>query len=176
MIIVGDNLRGLIEQHNICNEQSFDEFSITLTLGNNVFRATSGDTSSVTYDQQDVAMHFQEDSVAPSGLMLAPRDAVLACSAEKITMPLGYMGLVQTKGTLARLFTTAFAADSQVEPGYSGRITLELVNHAPFTVILPPGSSVAQLFILRCSTSSTKRYAGRYQNAEGPTLSRPRAR
>ena len=138
MIIVGDNLRGLIEQHGICDEKCFDEFSITLTLGNSVFRATSDDASLVTYDQQDVEMHFQEGSVAPPGLTLAPRDAVLACSAEKITMPLGYMGLVQTKGTLARLFTTAFAADSQVEPGYSGRITLELVNHAPFTVILPP--------------------------------------
>jgi deoxycytidine triphosphate deaminase len=87
-------------------------------------------------------------------------------------MPNGFFGLIQTKGTLARLFVSATCNDGQVEPGYKGKLTLELMNFSNYQVDLPIGCEVAQLFIFQCSGETVNPYAGKYQAATGPTLPR----
>ena len=98
---------------------------------------------------------------------------MLACSSQNITMPLGYIGFVQTKGTLARLFVAAHCADAQIEPGFSGKVTLELMNQSPFDIAIPVGANIAQIYIMRCSTDNSKPYNGKYQRCEIPTLPLP---
>jgi len=63
-------------------------------------------------------------------------------------MPLGYIGFVQTKGTLARLFVAAHCTDVQIEPGFSGKVTLELMNQSPFDIAIPVGANIAQIYIM----------------------------
>lgn len=118
------------------------------------------------YDRDAV---FDPQETVGDGVRLAPGDRVLACSEQDYTMPTGYFGLVQTKGSLARLFVSATCNDGQIEPGYTGRITLELANTGACEVILPVGANVAQLFLFRCSMDAAP-YAGRYQGATGPTV------
>jgi len=105
-------------------------------------------------------------------LTIEPGKQVLAASDGIFKMPLGYFGIVQTKGTLARLFVTATCNDGQVEPGFDGFITLEIVNLSPWKISIPLKETVAQLFIFKCSSTITKKYQGRYANTSrlGPTL------
>ncbi len=84
-------------------------------------------------------------------------------------MPVEYFGLVQTKGSLARLFISATCNDGQIEPGFKGKITLELANFGNAEIQIPLGETIAQMFLFRCTTAA-KPYAGRYQNADEPTL------
>jgi len=82
---------------------------------------------------------------------------------------LGYFGLVQTKGSLARLFVSVTCCDGQIEPGYNGKVTFEMVNLGPNIVKIPIGAKIAQTYVVRCSSRVTPAYAGKYQGATGPT-------
>lgn len=104
--------------------------------------------------------------------VLPPRGCVLSCSVERISMPLDVMGFVQTKGSIARGFVTAHLCDGQIDPGFSGKITLEIVNFSEFYYNLRPGMPIAQLFLYYLSSKVPVGYNGRYQNAGTPTAMR----
>jgi dCTP deaminase len=175
MLIVGENLRSLCAQHGICPAASFDQTSLTLTLDNVIFVPKTSERP-FSYPFDNAEDFFERRTLARTGtVLLTPMAAVLACSSESINMPAGYFGLLQTKGSLARLLVSAHASDGQVDPGYSGKITFELLSHAPFSVSLEVGSSIAQLFVFKCSSESAI-YAGRYQGAMEPTLFKPTRR
>lgn len=173
MIIVSDNLIGIARSLEICSPVLVEDFSIQIKLDRQIRRlqAPSNDLPPIQYESpiKHSSYYCEPEKVAES-LVLSPHECVLACSQDIYRMPLGYFGLIQTKGSLARMFVSATANDGQVEPGYVGRVTLELINHSPFSVALRPGAVVAQLFILRCSSEASKPYSGRYQGATGPTL------
>lgn len=173
MIVVSDNLAGIAKSFNICNLNLIEEFSIQIKLDRQIRRlqTPSNDLSPINYGSTiDHAAYFCDSEQIADSLILGPRECVLACSQDIYKMPKGYFGLIQTKGSLARMFVSATANDGQVEPGYSGKITLELINHSPFSVALRPGAAVAQMYIMRCSSEVSKPYSGRYQGATGPTI------
>ncbi|RZM73949.1 deoxycytidine deaminase [Pseudoalteromonas rubra] len=172
MVVVGDNLKGLIRAKDICDEELFDEFSIKIKLDRTVFRLTPQEKKTIRYGAQTVEEYYKEETLE-SELLLRPGECVLACSSQIITMPLGYIGFVQTKGTLARLFVAAHCADAQIEPGFSGKVTLELMNHSLFDISIPVGANIAQVYVMRCSTDNSKAYKGKYQSSEKPTLPLP---
>jgi dCTP deaminase len=105
-----------------------------------------------------------------------PGTCVLGCTLEHIRMPLGLMGFIQTKGTIARGFVVVHLCDGQVDPGFEGCITLELVNLSNINYILRPGIPIAQLFVHRLSEEAKRGYSGRYQSSYGPTAMRGEAR
>ncbi|WP_158770945.1 deoxycytidine deaminase [Paraglaciecola sp. L1A13] len=173
MVVVGENLKGLIQASQICSDDLFDEFSIKVNLNRIVFRLNPDKNEPIKYGAQSVDEYYKEEELTGGDLTLASGECVLACSAQDINMPLGYIGFVQTKGTLARLFVAAQCADAQIEPGFSGRVTLELMNQSPFDVVIPVGASIAQIYIMRCSTDNSKPYNGKYQKSGLPTLPLP---
>jgi dCTP deaminase len=106
----------------------------------------------------------------PDGsILFPPGAALLACSVEIISMPLDTMGFIQTKGSLARGFIMAHMCDGQIDPGYCGKVTLELVNLGNVTYRLTYGMAIAQLFIMRLASKLDHGYDGRYQDSAGPT-------
>lgn len=115
---------------------------------------------------------FPQKKEIEENLVLKPGQQIITCSQHKYIIPLDYFGLVQTKGTLARLFVQATCNDGQVEPGFEGFITLEIVNMSPWTIELPAGSEIAQMYIIKCSNTASKAYHGRYTEASkaGPSL------
>jgi dCTP deaminase len=146
MFIVGENLRSLISGHSICSETSFDGSSISVKLGPIIFKPAKPRGRKIKYGLHEVDDLYEKTHLDSGELLLRPKDCVLACSSERINMPLGYIGFIQTKGTLARMFVITHCADPQIDPGFCGKITLEIVNLSPFEVVLPVGSPVAQLF------------------------------
>jgi dCTP deaminase len=173
MVVVGDNLKGLVQSKKICDKDLFDEFSIKVKLDSTIFRLDSNIDKTIKYGSHPVDEYYKKEKLENGELVLAPGECVLACSSQNVNMPLGYIGFVQTKGTLARLFVAAHCADSQIEPGFSGRVTLELMNQSPFKIAIPVGSNIAQIYIMRCSTDNSNTYNGKYQNSEIPTLPLP---
>ena len=134
-------------------------------------KAAQGKINTVTYAKgMDATVLFDELTDSGHSIELSPNDKILACSDVTYKMPSGYFGLIQTKGTLARLFVSCTCNDGQVEPGYHGKITLEVSNQSNYNVVLPVGSEVAQMFIFKCSGDADGLYAGKYQGANAPTL------
>lgn len=173
MLVVSDNLRGIVKSFKACKVDLVEEFSLKIEMDRVVRRMRDTPTSDapVRYDSHyDPDAYFEPEEHLAGELILKPRQNALVCSRETYYMPPGYFGLVQTKGSLARLFVTATANDGQVEPGYRGKITLELSNHATFPVAISPGHNIAQIFVFRCSSEVERPYDGKYQGATAPTL------
>ncbi|HEX4808659.1 MAG TPA: hypothetical protein VH325_07010 [Bryobacteraceae bacterium] len=175
-MIIGDNLRALIEQHGIVETRDacFDETSISLRLDAQITRIDPPEGVVLTYGEPIPSEYVRESHITTGqGVVLGPRDALLACSLEHIHIPLGYFGLLQTKGSLARLFVALNCCDGQVEPGFKGKITFEICNQSKFSVRLFPRQTVGDLFIFKVSTRQVKPYSGRYQSASKPTIQLP---
>lgn len=152
-------------------ESAYDQFSLTLTLDGNVMRFKE-DVGTIIYGSE-VDQDLVEDISIPNGYELKPGQAILACSSEVVRMPTGYIGFLQTKGSLARLFITIQCCDAQVESGYNGKVTFEICNMGTATIKLLPGVPVGQLYIFKTSSKEIA-YAGKYNHATKPTISNNR--
>jgi dCTP deaminase len=173
MLIVGKNLSELARHHEVCDLQLVEEFSIKIRLGRDYFRPKTDTADPVVYEvHPNPSALFTEKQTIVQNLSLAPNDCVIACSYSAYKIPLDHFGFVQTKGTLARMFVQATCNDGQIEPGFEGHITLEIVNLSPWTVELPRNSEIAQLFLIKTSTPVQLGYRGRYCGGAktGPTL------
>lgn len=173
MLVVSNNLLGIVNEYGICSPNLVEEFSIGVRLHGLTRRARAGASEPIVFGHPYIEEdYFEPLTTVERDLELWPGQSVLGCSSDRYEMPAGYFGLLQTRGSLARLFVAATCNDGQVEPGYEGRITLEITNHGRLPVIIPVGSRIAQLFLFRCTTEAHQPYAGRYQGANEPTLAR----
>lgn len=171
MVIVGRQLLALNRQYKIVNRELVlpeEDFSLNLSI-DPVVKRYKVSNQELIYGQEIPAELISEERIREAYLTLEPSSVVLGCSLEIVSMPIGYLGLVQTKGSLARMFISATCCDGQVEPGYTGKVTFELVNLGTNTIKIPIGAKIAQAYIFRCSSRDTPAYEGKYQGATGPT-------
>lgn len=172
MIVIEKGLEQLSEQYSICERLLIDEYSLKIQLGEHYY-VPQPQSENIVYGAHPPPKEiFSERRTAKQNLILEPGAQIIACSKHIYNMPVNYLGIVQTKGTLARLFVQATCNDGQVEPGFNGYITLELVNLSPWVVEIPVGSDVAQLYLMKCSSPAMKAYNGRYAEMalQGPTI------
>ena len=107
-----------------------------------------------------------------STLEFPPNARLLASSYEQVNIPLDLIGFIQTKGTIARGFVMVHLCDAQIDPGFSGNITFELINLSGFCYQLSPKMEIASLFLNQLTSEVRDGYRGRYQYADGPTSMR----
>lgn len=172
MVITEINLKELVEQYNIVPSPSIDQFSITLHLDHTIKQYNYQLEHIVTYGEKIGRESILTTEIA-SEYILKSGQSILACSSENVIMPQGYIGFLQTKGSLARLFVTIHCCDGQIEPGFSGRVTFEICNMGNMNVRLLPNAPVAQLFIFKCS-SNKEAYNGQYNKSQSPTYCNPK--
>lgn len=172
MVVTEVNLEELVEQYNIVPMSSVDQFSITLHLSRVIRLYNHQKEHIVTYGEQ-----LSNDNISTVEItneyILQSGQSILACSSEEVNIPKGYIGFLQTKGSLARLFITVHCCDGQIEPGFSGHITFEICNIGHLNVRFLPNVPVAQLFIFKCS-SDNEEYKGQYNKSDKPTYSNPK--
>ena len=146
--------------------------SIDLTIGAQYYKAKNF-ISSVTYGLQDenevrkytsdLYWYIKNANDNNGFIELLPGDAVLAVTREYINMPNGVCGQIFTKSTLGRMFINHMMAGF-VDPGFHGRLTLELVNDGCHTIKIPVGARIVQMILSEVIGSGF--YYGRYQGAE----------
>lgn len=86
---------------------------------------------------------------------------VLASSIEEFDMPDHLMGQVLNKSTWARKGLDS-SMTTNIEPGWKGFLTLELVFHGNSPVTIPAGSGIAQ--VIFHELSEKRSYDGKYNN------------
>ncbi len=172
MVLTKSKLLELVNKKNIENKHqavSVEETSICLHLDNKfMVYEPYGGKPFVPPKTMDTTIKCIKDK---EPYILPPKGKVLACSQEKIDMPLDLLGFIQTKGSIARGFLFAHICDSQVAPGYKGNITFELLNMSDFYYELIPGMRIASIFFFKLDLDEDELtgYNGRYQNSGGPT-------
>ncbi len=76
---------------------------------------------------------------------LEPGGVALVSTKEQVRCPSDMVCSVEGKSTLGRCFLAVHVTAGYVDPGYCGVITLELVNHAPWSLVLYEGMCIGQL-------------------------------
>lgn len=174
MIVVGENLFQLMRQYNMVDhDDCYDETCIKLSLGKTCIQLCPNGSDILTYGETLPESCIKQYELGDDGLIIEPKTAVLASSAEVVHMPQGYMGLLQTKGSLARLCVSLHFSDGQIDPGFSGKITFEIFNASDFRIRIRKFQPVGNLYVLKTTTKRHKPYSGKYAKADGPTIQLP---
>ncbi|GER82679.1 MAG: dCTP deaminase [Thermogemmatispora sp.] len=107
------------------------------------------------------------------GYELRPGEFILGCTLERVRIPNGYQGFIETKGDVARAGLQVHNGDGHVDPGSDHVLTLEITNLNSIPVVLYPGLFICQLFIHQLSSLCLREYRGKYFGQQGPTVYQP---
>lgn len=170
-MIVGNDLKKLIKKYNICNEKQYDITSIKMDLGDEIIRLVPNKLiNELIYGEPIPNECILREKIAEDGIIIKPKTSLIACSSSAINMPLGYFGLLQTKGSLARMMISIHFSDGQIDPWFKGNVTYEIFNGSDFNIKLYKKQFVGNLYIFKTSTKNIKPYNGKYSNSTGPTI------
>jgi dCTP deaminase len=97
----------------------------------------------ITYLRKENNQHLQDGG----HIDIQPRSLLLAETLESITLPTDIAARVEGRSTYARLGLTVHQTAPSVKPGWSGQLTLEIVNNGSFTYRLYPRMRLCQLIL-----------------------------
>lgn len=161
LVAIGLDNQKLFDQVNTC--------SVDLTIASK-YKYMSMNDREFIYGQNDGDYWWEDGKVIDGYINIDPGDCILACTNETINMPDCYCGQIYTKSSLGRVFVNHMMAGF-VDAGFSGKITLELVNEGLRTVKIPVGARVVQMVIMELDDRPILTYAenrtSRYNNATG---------
>lgn len=107
--------------------------------------------------------------------ILHPGEFVLAVTMERVEIPDDLVGRLDGKSSLGRMGLIVHSTAGFVDPGFKGRLTLELHNIINLPVTLYYKMPVSQISFSRLTTPAEKPYGAegsKYQGQEGPEPSR----
>ncbi|QNP55331.1 dCTP deaminase [Tessaracoccus defluvii] len=104
------------------------------------------------------------------GFTLHPGELVLAASHEYVRIPSDLTAQVVARSSYGRLGLLVATA-VQVQPGYTGCVTLQLVNLGQLPITLTPGERIGQLVFTKLSTPVETAHL-KYSLAVWPEFSR----
>jgi len=134
----------------------------------NVLDTRGGSSQSCAYTERR--------SMGPAGFLLRPGAFVLGSTMETVCFPRDLCANVTGRSSVGRLGVAIHVTAGFIDPGFAGQITLEIVNLGCRAVKLYAGSRVCQLVLSKlygfCEEPYGERVGSKYQNQQGPTLSR----
>jgi dCTP deaminase len=109
--------------------------------------------------------------------ILHPGEFVLGSTREYVRLPDDLVARLEGKSSLGRLGLLIHSTAGYVDPGFEGRLTLELSNVANLPITIYPGMKIGQISFFSLSSPAQNPYGSsavgsKYQGQEGPTPSR----
>ncbi len=84
-----------------------------------------------------------------SGYDLKPNEFLLAYTLEKVTMPKGYMGWIETRGSLANIGFQVHFCDAHIDPESSLHIALQIKNNSNSIIRISLKEYIAKMYVER---------------------------
>ena len=108
--------------------------------------------------------------------ILHPGEFVLGSTMERVRIPSDLVARVDGRSSIGRLAIVVHATAGFIDPGFEGRITLELSNLGRVAVMLFPTMRISQLVFYRMTSPAEVPYGvgkgSKYQGQDGPVASR----
>lgn len=178
MILSDRDIRKCIRQGRI-KITPYDEkdqlktIGVDLKLGNTfrIFKVTHQSHIDLT------DAHYEPDTETievPNGgsFVLHPDEFVLGITREYIEMPGDLMAHIDGRSSLGRLGIGVHSTAGHVDPGFRGRLTLEISNIGKLPIAIPPGMRFCCLIFETLSSPVEKEYRGKYYDQKAPTPSK----
>jgi dCTP deaminase len=140
-----------------------------------VFRNSRRPYIDVRDDMGDLTEMMEIEDETP--FILHPGEFVLASTTEHFEVPAHLVARLEGKSSLGRVGLVIHSTAGYVDPGWKGRLTLELTNIARLPIRLYRGMKIGQISFLRLTTPAERLYGtstlgSKYQGQTGPTASR----
>ena len=108
--------------------------------------------------------------------VLHPGEFVLGSTIEWVEVPQHLVGRIEGKSSLGRLGVIVHATAGFVDPGFKGKLTLEISNVGKIPIALYPGMRIAQFSVIQLTEPAETSYGdsrlnSKYQGQEGPVES-----
>ncbi len=159
------------------DEANIQSASVDLQLDRvfRIFRVTRRPFVDVRQPMEDLTELVTIEDDEP--FIIQPGTFVLGSTLETITLPDDIVARVDGRSSLGRLGLLVHATAGYVDPGWMGKLTLELSNQSQMPIALYYGMKISQISFLRMSTPVDRPYgseslASKYQGQTGPTPSR----
>lgn len=125
------------------------------------------------FDPEEEMEAFEADV-----LVLAPFQFCLGTTSERVRLPADLRGVLYGRSSLARLGLVVHTVAGNIDPGFDGQITLELLNVGSRTLKIPAGWRIAHLSFEQLDKAAAEPYGikknSKYQGQQGATASRVR--
>lgn len=118
-------------------------------------------------DEEDIA-EYMESCTVPEGeaFIIHPNEFALATTQEYVKVPDDLVARVEGRSSMGRLGVTMHVTAGYVDPGFEGRITLEISNIGAMPVALYPGQRVCQLVFETMTTPAELPYGHPKRNSK----------
>jgi dCTP deaminase len=157
----------------LLDDSQIGEASIDLRLGTDFLflkRTAHAGVDPGSTDIQRQANEIVERETVPFGqpLWLHPRQFVLGATLEFIRLPASLGAYVLGRSSWGRIGLIVATA-VMVQPGFTGSLTLELVNEGESPIALYPGARIAQLAVHSLAQPTTLAYGSSGSKYVAPT-------
>lgn len=139
-------------------DDQIGQASIDLTLSDS-FWTFKKKYAGKKVDLEKVSFSDATEEKKANSITLKPGELVLGITKEKITLPPNIMGILEGRTRYARMGLAVHVTSSIVQPGSSNRQVLEIVNMAPFPIVLHTGMRVSQIVFEKLETPTSKPYS-----------------
>jgi len=108
-----------------------------------------------------------EDDV--SQIIIGAKEQVLLSTVEHVTLPDDLVGMVELRSTWARHGLSM--PPTIIDAGFSGTVTLEVINNAPYKIAIKPLTRFAHIIFVKTTSMVEKSYSkGSYTGQRGVKL------
>lgn len=97
-------------------------------------------------------------TIDDSGLVMQPREFLLGVTVEWFSLSGTLLANIEGKSSLGRLGLIVHVTAGFIDPGFSGHVTLEMVNLNAHPIIIYPGMPVGQIRFSRLQSAPTHMY------------------
>ena len=161
MIVSDGGLKKLIDAGKLAidplTEESIQPASVDCRLGNHYLMIEQHEMSKISMSEE---IKYRE--ITTDKFVLAPQSFILATTMEYIKLPENMVAFVEGRSSIGRMGLFIQNA-GWVDPGFEGRITLELFNANSLPIELEAGRRICQLVFGYMDHPAVKPYKGKYQ-------------
>ncbi len=137
--------------------ESIQPASVDCRLGDHFLVLENHSMDSIKMDQE-----IQYREIVADKFTIAPHSFLLATTMEYIELPDNLTAFVEGRSSIGRMGLFIQNA-GWVDPGFKGRITLELYNANSLPIELQVGRRICQLVFCKMDEKALRPYAGKYQ-------------
>lgn len=160
--------KGKIAIEPLEDEMQIQPSSVDMRLGNEfkVFRVVRKPYIDPK-DPEDVASYMESTIVEPGeAFIIHPNEFALATTNEYVKVPDDLVARVEGRSSMGRLGVTMHVTAGFIDPGFEGKITLEISNIGAMPVALYPGQRVCQIVFETMTTPSEIPYGHPSRNSK----------
>lgn len=142
------------------DESSIQPASVDCRLGDHFLVLEENLMDIITLDSE-----IKYRDVSAPEITIPPHSFLLATTQEYIEVPDNLTAFVEGRSSIGRIGLFIQNA-GWVDPGFKGRITLELYNASALPIKLQAGKRMCQLVFCKMDGKADKPYQGKYQGQE----------